>query len=349
MHKLAMSLPVVAAGLLAILLIGCSDETSPTPITTPTPSPVPTATPEPTATPSPVPTPTPTVTPSPVPTPIPTPQAAKSPPPTWIFAGDISEEHRTILRDEMEAVRAWFSAQQDVEASHFTVLVGATAEELAPEFRDVAGRDLLGGYVPPGYSGPSSLLPDPYITTADDGRPIMVLIYEANPFDELKDSIAHEYFHVLQHQLLASRHDLSDVEPYWLEEGTAQYADHAYSQSRSGRRPFIGDRFSPYEDLDDAINLKEIATPRYLEFLATETNFRSSCDLGGIHPIFTYAFAFAGAQLLVEKTGEGSIVDFWKLLEQRPTWQQAFEEAFGMAIEDFYGHSRSGSRNSYRP
>ena len=120
MHKPAMSLPVVAAGLLAILLIGCSDETSPTPITTPTPSPVPTATPEPTA------------TPSPVPTPIPTPQTAKSPPPIWIFARDISEEYRTILRDEMEAVRAWFSAQHDIEASHFTVLVGATDQLVPP-------------------------------------------------------------------------------------------------------------------------------------------------------------------------------------------------------------------------
>ena len=42
---------------------------------------------------------------SPTPTPTRTTQAPESPPPTWIFAGGISEEHQTILRDEMEAVR----------------------------------------------------------------------------------------------------------------------------------------------------------------------------------------------------------------------------------------------------
>ena len=233
----------------------------------------------------------------------------------------------------MEAVRTWFSDQHGVEATDFTVLVSTTAELLAPGFRDVAGYDLLGGYVPPGYLGPSSQLPDPFVTTADDGRPVMVFIYGSNPFDTLKNAIAHEYFHVLQIQLLASRYHLSEVAPYWLVEGTAMYADHAYSQSRTDRRPFLGDRYTPYEDLANAINLNGIITPRYLENVAIESTFRAGCV---VHPIYTYSIAFAGADLLVEKAGESSIVEFWQLLQERPTWQQAFEEAFGMGIEEFY-------------
>ena len=260
-------------------------------------------------------------------------QAPKSPPPTWIFTGGISEEHQTTLRDEMEAVRTWFSNQYSVESTDFTVAVGTDAETLASKLRDTLGLDLSNIYVPPGYSGPYSQLPDPFVTTADDGRPVMVLIYESNPFDRLKHVIAHEYFHVLQAQLLASRYHTSEVEPYWLVEGTAQYADHAYSQSRPGRRPFLGDRSTPYEDLEDAINLKRATTPRYLENIADVSNFRDGCAL---HPIYVYAFAFAGAHFLVGEAGEDSVVEFWKLLAQRPTWQQAFKEAFGMGIEDFY-------------
>ena len=255
--------------------------------------------------------------------------------PNWVFAGNVPDAERTALREEIEAVRTWYSDQYGVEATDLTVLVGATAEALASEFRDVTGRDLLGGYVPPGYSGPSSLLPDPFITTADDGSPVIVLIYGSNPFDKLKDSIVHEYFHALQNQLLASRYQVSEVEPYWLVEGLAMYTDHAYSQSRPGRRPFLGDngRMTPYEDLADAISLSGIITPRYLENIATESTFR---DGFALHPIYTYALAFAGAHFLVGKAGEDSVVEFWRLIQQRPTWQQAFGEAFGMGIEDFY-------------
>ena len=232
----------------------------------------------------------------------------------------------------MEAVRTWFSDQHGVEATGFTVLVGATGEALAPDFRDVVGYDLSEHPVPGGLSGPFSQVPDPFVATADDGSPVFVLIYGSNPFDSLKDSIAHEYFHVLQDELLAPRYRTSDVEPYWLVEGMAQYADHAYSQSRPDRRPFLGDRYTPYEDLASAISLDGIITPRDLENIATESTFRE----GTLHPIFAYSLAFAGAHFLVEEAGEDSVVEFWKLLQQRPTWQQAFEEAYGMGIEDFY-------------
>ena len=29
-------------------------------------------------------------------------------------------------------------------------------------------------------------------------------------------------------------------------------------------------------------------------------------------------------------------MNYWKLLQDRPTWQQAFEEAFGVGVNDFY-------------
>ena len=83
MHKPAVVLLVVATALLAILLVGCSNEPTPTPIPTPTdtPAPTPSATPIPAATPTPSPTmaPTATHTPTPVPMVTRTPTATHTP------------------------------------------------------------------------------------------------------------------------------------------------------------------------------------------------------------------------------------------------------------------------------
>ena len=95
MHKPAIGLLVVVTALLAILLAGCSDEPTPTPIDTPAPTPtatlIPTATPISTPTPTPIPTPTPTPYPTATPYPSgpsvptegdsPTPPAASTPAP----------------------------------------------------------------------------------------------------------------------------------------------------------------------------------------------------------------------------------------------------------------------------
>ena len=272
-----------------------------------------------------------TATAAPSPTAAPTPTAPGTP--NWVFAGDVPEAERTALREEMEAVRTWFYDQYGVVGTDLTVLVGTDAEALAPEFRDVVGDDLSGIRAPPGHSGPTSLLPDPFVATADDGNPVIVAIYGNHFFDSIEHAVAHEYFHVLQHQILArGDHRTSEVLPYWLVEGTAMYADYAYSPSRSGRPPFF-ERYTPYRDLGHAINLEGAFTPRYLESIATASDFRGACD---IHPIFTYSLAFAGTDFLVGKAGEDSIVEFWKSYQQLPTWQQAFEGAFGMGIEDFY-------------
>ncbi len=75
MSRPKLSLAVVGTALLILLVAGCSDEATSTPMPTATPSPAPTATPALTSTPAhtPIPSPTPTATPSPTPTPTPSP------------------------------------------------------------------------------------------------------------------------------------------------------------------------------------------------------------------------------------------------------------------------------------
>ena len=81
-------------------------------------------------------------------------------------------------------------------------------------------------------------------------------------FDNLVNIVAHEYFHVLQGQYVAGFETLdeddgevawslsSDTFPAWLVEGAASYADFRYSTpTKPGRRAFLGQRYTPYEDL----------------------------------------------------------------------------------------------------
>ena len=52
---------------------------------------------------------------------------------------------------------------------------------------------------------------------------------------------------------------------------------------------------------------------------------------------YSYPLSFAASVFLVEQVEEeDSYVNYWKLLGERPTWQQAFEEAFGIGVNDFY-------------
>ena len=81
MYKPAIGLLVVVTSLLAILLVGCSDEPTPTPIPTPTGTLAPTPTATLTTMPTPEPTPASTATPTPMPTPEPTPASTATPTP----------------------------------------------------------------------------------------------------------------------------------------------------------------------------------------------------------------------------------------------------------------------------
>ena len=255
--------------------------------------------------------------------------ALRTLPPTWVFSGDVPEAHRTALREEMEYVRTWFADQYGVEATGFSVLAG-DYEALAQVSQDAVGIDLSEVSLSPGHGGSDSAQPSSFVATANDGSSAMVLIYGRRHFDSIKHDIAHEYFHVLQNQL--APYHLSEVKPYWLVEGSAMYADYAYTQSRSGRSPFL-DRYSPYQDLGSAIQVLEIMTPGTLERLADIEIFREGCKF---HPFYTYAMAFTGLTLLVEQAGEDSYVKYWKSLHDRRPYQQAFEESFGISTENFY-------------
>ena len=259
--------------------------------------------------------------------------------PTWVFAGQVSQTEQNKLQEEMDYSQAYFADQFGVTATGFTILVGENYEALAPVYRDVVGADLSDFY------HPEAQFTFAWVTRSAEGGAVITLMYGADrySFESLEHHIAHEYFHVLQGQLASGFAQLQNGEigwhtnapsaPEWLVEGLASYADYKYTPSRSGRASFL-DRYSPFKDLGwSAIN-----EPIRSDDLATSINSANViCSFG---EFYFYALSFVAALFLAELSpgqAEGdSYVNFWKLLGERSTWQEAFEEAFGIGINEFY-------------
>ena len=252
---------------------------------------------------------------------------AGAPPPTWIFAGDVPDREQTLLREEMEYTRAYFAHEFDVTATGFTVLFG-DYEALSPVYRNVVGRDLSEEYHPDARTS--------YAWVADSARggAVVTLLQglESDSFEQSKDPIAHEYFHVLQGQLASGFAQLSGGEiewgiprsRKWLVEGFASYADYLYTPSRPGRRAFLGDRYTPFKDLSWYLAAGKL---RY-----DDLEERSE----DLPEFYFYALSFIAAKFLAEQAEEGDWVEFWRVLGERRTWQQAFEDTFGVTPRNFY-------------
>ena len=244
----------------------------------------------------------------------------------------------------MEYSRAYFSDSFGIEATGFTVLVGAGYEALSPLYPDIVGIPFSDHYDPQAGNHYA------WVTSSVTGGSVMVLIYgtlRTDSLDTLKHHIAHEYFHVLQGQLVTGFGQLQDGEiawhndtsvrgPFWLVEGLASYADYAYTPSRAGRRAFSSEavedqgRYTPYRDV----------TWFHLEGFAASGDLEELGDLSELYcawpGIYAYALSFVASLFLVEQAEEDSYVKYWRLVGERPTWQQAFEEAFGIGVNDFY-------------
>ena len=269
-----------------------------------------------------------------------------SPPPTWIFTEDVPEEHRTILHEEMEFVRAYFSDRYGVEATGFTVLVG-TSPALIPVYGDITNRrsDLF-------YATERSKVRSAWATRSPAGGAVVTLVYgTVNDVNliELMHAIVHEYFHVLQGQLAtgfaqlengetAYHTDLSARGPKWLIEGLAEYAEYVYSLSSIRGKPYLytpytEGRNTPYKDLARYLARQELDSLDSLGLTAIEDYRDNQCYTD---PERVYTFGFVASVFLVERAEEDSYIRYWRLLGERPTWQQAFEEAFGIDIDDFH-------------
>ena len=160
--------------------------------------------------------------------------------------------------------------------------------------------------------------------------------------------LAHELFHVLQHQLSVEQQRY--FSPVWMTEGTATWSMWQLPSD------LIADIYGTREQARQSRLNLVILTPRSLE--SAESGYRGAeYDLGSL-----------AADLLAEQHGIDSLLEYSRLLHpqsvglerrwvQTPTWKEAFEGAFGLSATDFYQEfaawretlSDPEQRNNYDP
>ncbi len=260
----------------------------------------------------------------------------RSAPPTYVFAGDIPESTRTLIRNEMEHSRAYFASEHGVEATGFTVIVGDAADALAlaSVYKQVTGNDLSDVYLP-FYT--HSLA---WVESSLQGGAVVTIMIGLGEWavSEVEHFIVHEYFHVLQGQLAREFEPVGNGEiwwdmdaPGWTVEGFATFADYKYSPTRPGRRAFLNDRYYPLSDVAEATLIGEL-DPNDLTWPLNPDRYTGcSWNVWSI-----YSLGFLATLFLSSQASDDAYVEFWKLLPRHATWEDAFSEAFGLDVGDFF-------------
>ncbi len=239
--------------------------------------------------------------------------------PRLVFPGGASDELQARVREDLEAVLAFFGQQYGIQADPgFTVYVAKDVDALIQAQKDdgdeidVAGAasirarwDRVGGWAGENVVVKQNSWPED-LSNSDISWARYVL--------------THEYFHILQSQLsdgLASQ---------WLVEGTATWAEDDHQAI---------DGSSVWEDArEDRVSAVTESTP---SLRSTESD----------NAAWEYTLGWLAVDRLTEAAGGGSHIEFWRRLApteigphsrwtSTPDWRTAFQETFGVSVSSFY-------------
>lgn len=125
--------------------------------------------------------------------------------------------------------------------------------------------------------------------------------------------MAHEYFHILQYALAGG----ALYGPYWMIEGPAVYAAALYFESfRDDDRGFDRERWFAVSGSVHVPSLEH--------------------SQEGYAPNVDYDLGFLVTEWLVGHAGRDALIDYYRRLASSSNWEDAFEGAFGISVDDFY-------------
>ena len=218
--------------------------------------------------------------------------------PVLVFLGDIAPDVEEEMRASLETSRDLFAAHFGSKALDFTAYIGSDLETVIPEYISVRGH------------AKTDLCGD------HDGKVIFQVITCKNR----RLVLAHEYVHVLQDDLAAGAH----WGPVWLTEGAAVYGEALH-------RAIVEQGLTASEGLDYRRRWEAARV-----MLAGEDSELASFETVGSAERLHYRLGFLATDWLAEHAGLEAIADYYKQLPDSESWQEAFEEAFGTPVADFY-------------
>ena len=226
-------------------------------------------------------------------------------PPRIVFLGDVTEERRAAIRDEVASVVRFYAERFGVAVAESTLYVSPDGDAAAAAFRDLTGREY------PLFTGEGGTVTD----TPEAG----ILAFVSGGFvnldhhggDTFSRVLAHEHYHVIQYDI-CRRADLC-ASPEWLIEGTATYGEYLYGEAR--------DRFDAssawmFASLNELAKFEDVASP---------------------FGIVDYELAASAISWLVDASGNPhSHLEYWRTLASGKEWTAAFTSAFGLTVGEFF-------------
>ena len=227
--------------------------------------------------------------------------------PVLVFLGDVPADAAAAISTELEGVQTFFRVRYgDAAAADYTVYVGLNGEVAAAEFARVLGFGPSRGFCG-SVDGPTLFV----VLTCRDSLPAGIV---GNHFDLVRMRLAP------WSSLPPPPDGLHPRGPAWLRFGTSRHVESAY-------RAVVG------SETLDATRIGEIGLARHaghpLGSPEIETRARAENDAAR-------ALGFLAVDWLTERAGEPAILEYYRLLPSSGSWEEAFEGAFGIGVDDFY-------------
>ena len=223
--------------------------------------------------------------------------------PVLVLLGDIAPGAEAAVRAQFEGAQEFFGERLGAPPVDYTVYVAAGDESAAAPFRKVFGRD-----------------PDPgFCFTASTGAAMVIAL-------DCGRSLAHylgEYhFRDVREQLLSGEWTGAPRShgPKWLRLGAEGWAEYTFLAA-SGVEP-----------------LDRLRGRLVRQAARTAQPLRSVLGSGGADLPYEVAEAlgFFAVEQLVARAGETAVLEYYRLLLTSEDWEEAFEGAFGITVEEFY-------------
>ena len=244
--------------------------------------------------------------------------------PNFIFGPDVPEEWRRQILDDMEVIRRWFADDMRINVdetlpSGFTVFIFGDGS-----VQGVKERRL-----------------DAFLAFREDLKPADREVYRERGaglgwgqghweyfmactcrLPRTRLSLAHEFVHAIQGNLSEGWRQRP---PVWHIEGMAEHLFRVLAADR-GMEKCTPNRCNGVGSFNDFL----LAALDYPPLETQETRE----GLAGLH--YGYASGMVASAILAELASMPSLMEFYSLIGQGYDWQDAFREAFGMTVSEFY-------------
>ncbi len=227
------------------------------------------------------------------------------PEPRVEFIGDFTKRERIAWMRELKDAQAFYAERFGAVASDFTAYFGDDLETLNAALAEVRGNDWLipfdcGGMAP--------------------AKTLFIILEGCSPeVREQGGPIAHEYFHIIQQDLLGR--DLvagGGTVPIWISEGSAVYASALLAETR-----YPGLLSAMRDGARSEWSALGLPLPRAFD------NTGYTEEGAGV---LVYRVGFLAVEWLVERTSPRALMDYFR----HGGGQPQFEAAFGMPWDEFH-------------